>query len=64
MRARAQAVPSRKGVTMDEAGNPIPYVDRGARITGPVGRPDVQVHRVGTTTPLSSGGDDDRFSQG
>jgi hypothetical protein len=61
MRERASSMP-RKKLTTDEAGNPVPYVDRGAHIAGPVGRPDVQVHR--TSAPISTGGDDDRFRQG
>lgn len=62
MRERASAVPRKKMMT-DEAGNPVPYVDRGAHIAGPVGRPEVQVHRS-SSTPISTGGDDDRFNQG
>lgn len=61
MRERAQSVPRKKMAT-DEAGNPIPYVDRGAHIAGPVGRPEVQVTRA--SAPISTGGDDDRFPQG
>lgn len=61
MRQRAAAVPRRK-VTVDEAGNPVPYVDRGAHIVGPVGHPEVRVQQQAPT--VSTGGDDDRFGQG
>lgn len=61
MRQRARSMPQKK-LTVDESGNPVVYVDRGAQIVGPAGRPEVQIHR--TTAPVNMGGDDDRFHQG